>query len=112
MNWVIKTVADFDREAKRLSKKYKSLPEDLAQFLKELYKNPYMGTELTPGIRKIRIAIKAKGKGKSGGARVITYVSFIDSVNGAIYLLYMYDKGEASNIRGEYLQSLIKELDL
>ena len=29
------------------------------------------GDELSPGIRKIRLAIVSKGKGKSGGARVM-----------------------------------------
>lgn len=110
MNWEVKTVEAFDKEAKRLSKKYKSLPQDLSEFLKEIKKNPFCGTEICPGVRKIRIAIKSKGKGKSGGARIISYVTYIDPQNGKIYLLYIYDKGEASNIRNEFLIDLLKDL--
>ena len=70
MNWTISTVPDFDREAKRLAKKYKSLRTDLSQLQKDLKQNPFLGVEILPGVRKIRMAITSKGKGKSGGARV------------------------------------------
>lgn len=53
MNWTIRTVPDFDREVKRLAKKYKSLRSDLSQFQKDITENPYLGTEILPGVRKI-----------------------------------------------------------
>lgn len=112
MNWTINTVPDFDREVKRLAKKYKSLRSDLLQFQKDLKENPYLGTEILPGIRKIRLAITSKGKGKSGGARIISFIAVNDTVNGEIVLLYIYDKSESPNIRTEYLKQLIEDLKL
>ena len=73
MNYKISTSTYFNVAAKRLAKRYPSFKDDLTAFRNELLDNPLQGDELTPGIRKIRMVIKSKGKGKSGGARVITY---------------------------------------
>ena len=54
--------------------------------------------ELSGGFRKIRMAIKSKGKGKSGGARVITFNYIVDTECQRIVLVKMYDKSEISNI--------------
>ena len=112
MNWTISTVPDFDREAKRLAKKYKSLRTDLSQLQKDLKQNPFLGVEILPGVRKIRMAITSKGKGKSGGARVISFIAVSDSDNGDIILLYIYDKSESPNIQTEYLKKLLTDLEL
>lgn len=112
MNWTISTVPDFDREVKRLAKKYKSLRSDLVQFQKDIKQNPYEGTEILPGVRKIRMAISSKGKGKSGGARIISFIATADIENGNIVLLYIYDKSESPNIKTEYLKQLLKDLEL
>jgi len=61
---------EFEKSLKRLNKKYPSLKADYLAFLSELEKNPTMGDEIFPNCRKARIAIKSKGKGKSGGGRV------------------------------------------
>ena len=66
MNYSITTSSYFDVAAKKLAKKYSSFKDDLVNFGKSLLENPKQGTELAPGIRKIRMAIKSKGKGKSG----------------------------------------------
>ena len=112
MNWTISTVPDFDREAKRLAKKYKSLRSDLSQLKDELNQNPFLGVEILPGVRKIRLAIASKGKGKSGGARIISFIAVTDCNNGDIILLYIYDKSESPNIQTDYLKKLLKDLDL
>lgn len=112
MNWKISTVPDFDREVKRLAKKYKSLRSDLSEFQKEIQKNPYLGTEIIPGVRKIRMAISSKGKGKSGGARIISFIAVNDAITNEIILLYIYDKSETPNIQTDYLRQQIKELEL
>ncbi len=112
MNWTISTVPDFDKEVKRLAKKYRSLASDLLQFQKEIIKNPFVGDEILPGVRKIRMAIASKGKGKSGGARIISFIAVNDIRNGEIILLYIYDKNESPNIRIEYLKTILKELGL
>ena len=71
MRFEIQTTSYFDAEAKRLAKRHRSFIDDLQDFQQELLKNPYQGTELSPGIRKIRLTIDSKGRGKSGGAHYI-----------------------------------------
>jgi mRNA-degrading endonuclease RelE of RelBE toxin-antitoxin system len=74
MNYSVIPTEKFKKEAKKLIKKYPSLQAELAETNKELSKNPTDGTSLGHGAFKIRVAIKSKGKGKSGGARIITYL--------------------------------------
>lgn len=73
MNFDIQTIPNFDKNAKKLSKRYKSIKIDLQNLVSELRQNPYIGADLGNGIRNIRMAISDKGKGKSHGARVITF---------------------------------------
>jgi mRNA-degrading endonuclease RelE of RelBE toxin-antitoxin system len=74
MNYSIVPIDKFKKEAKRLIKKFPSLKSELAVVNKNLSKDPTTGTSLGNDTYKIRVAIKSKGKGKSGGARVITYL--------------------------------------
>jgi len=108
MNYAIVTTEDFERNFKRLSKKYRSLHDDLTFFIKELYKNPTMGDDLGDNTRKVRMAIASKNKGKRGGARVITCHVLIDVINTDIYLLAIYDKGEQDNISKSEIEYLKK----
>ena len=91
----VEALPAFVRELKRLSKRYPSLGSDLEALGEALQANPRMGTAIRKGARKVRLAITSKGKGKSGGARVITY--FVE-VAGVVYLLYIYDKSELENV--------------
>ena len=109
MNYSITTSSYFDVAAKKLVKKYPSFKEDLVNFGKSLLENPKQGAELAPGIRKIRMAIKSKGKGKSGGARVITYSFITQEMDGKIVLLLIYDKEDASTAKVSVLKEIIKE---
>lgn len=109
MNYSITTSSYFDVAAKKLAKKYPSFNDDLVNFGKSLLENPKQGTELAPGIRKIRMAIKSKGKGKSGGARVITYNFITHEMDGEIVLLLIYDKEDASTAKVNVLKEIIKE---
>lgn len=54
MKVTISTTDEFDRCARRLAKKYKSLKDDLRSFQQEMMENPLMGTDLGRGVRKIR----------------------------------------------------------
>ena len=96
---------EFLKEAKKLSKKYRSLKEDLSALFEELEQNPTLGTSLGDNCYKVRLAIKTKGKGKSGGARVITHL-FIE--NETIYLLSLYDKSEQDSISDKEIKALLK----
>lgn len=103
----IRTIVPFDKEMKRLRKKYRSLINDYVAWLDELRNNPLMGVDLGDGIRKIRVAIGSKHKGKSGGARIITDTTAIISLEkGVITLLYIYDKSERSNISDKEIKQL------
>lgn len=112
MSFEILTTSYFDLEAKRLAKRHRSFIEDLQDFQKELLKNPYQGTELSPGIRKIRLSIDSKGRGKSGGARVITFTYLVDEKDGVVILLLLYDKADASSIKMNVVRKIIKDLGL
>lgn len=87
MNCDIFATPEFGKSLKRLAKRYLSIRDDYESLLKELRRNPTMGTDLGRGLRKIRMAITSKGKGKSGGARVITLVTRID-VDSSEIILY------------------------
>ena len=108
MNYSIVTYPQFDKELKRLAKKYKSLKNDFATFLQELRENPNEGSQLGHGLRKVRMSIAAKGKGKSGGARVITLTAIVDVENTEIGLLYVYDKSERESISDKELMKILK----
>lgn len=110
MKYSIGTLPNFDRQFKKLAKKYKSLKKDLEEFVRELKQNPTAGADLGNGIRKVRMAISDKGKGKSHGARVITYTTIISVEEGVITLLAIYDKGEQDTISGKEIASLMKEI--
>lgn len=105
MNYSIIATPKFKKELKRLAKKYSSLKNEFAALLDELEKNPTIGTSLGNNCYKIRISIASKGKGKSGGARVITYVLVTDKT---IFLLNIYDKSEQDNISDKEILLLIK----
>ena len=99
---------EFKRQFRRLRKKYQSLTDDLEDFQKELIKNPLQGSDLGGGVRKIRMAIASKGKGKRGGARVLTLTVLV-SDDADVTLLTIYDKGEIENVSDEYIKWLISE---
>ena len=84
-----------------------SLKEEYADLLDELQQNPTIGTPIGNNCFKIRLAIASKGKGKSGGARVITYIVVADLT---IYLLDIYDKSEQANISDREILQLLKDL--
>jgi hypothetical protein len=109
MDYVIETTIDFESNFKRLSKKYRSLLDDLKQFKQELLQNPTMGDDLGDNTYKVRMAIASKNKGKSGGARVITCNVLVDVVNTDIYLLTIYDKGEQDSISKKDIEYLKKK---
>ena len=107
----IKTIPEFDRRAKRLAKKYKSLKADLQQIVLSLRKNPTQGNDLGRGVYKVRLAIASKGGGKSGGGRILTYVVKIaDPDTCEVTLLSIYDKSEISNVTDAYIKDLIHQI--
>jgi len=107
MSYEIKSIGVFEKRAKLLIKKYPSLKNELLLLIQELKENPEKGTSIGKHCYKIRLAIKSKGKGKSGGARIITYVTFIDEI---VYLLTIYDKSVQENISDKTIESLLDQI--
>lgn len=105
MSYNISSIPLFDKQAKRLAKKYPSLKKDLAELLESLADNPEQGTALGNSFYKIRLAIASKGKGKSGGARVITYVKITADT---VFLTSIYDKSDKSTITDKELEQIFK----
>ena len=102
--------AVFINKAKIYKKKYLSLVDDLYELEKKFLENPELGNDLGAGLYKIRLAVKSKGKGKSGGFRIITYL-VSNMPNGIIInMLTLYDKSEESTIDKKELQKIIKAL--
>lgn len=91
MNFRIKITRNFEKEAKPLLKKYPSFKSDIVKLIDDLELNPELGKPLGNGLYKIRIAISSKSRGKSGGARVITYVILENEI---VHLISIYDKAE------------------
>ena len=104
MSFDVIATDSFGRKLKQLAKKYKSIGSDLLAVIEELEENPTLGTPLGKSCFKIRVAITSKGKGKSGGARVITYVRVIKNT---VFLMDIYDKSDQSTISDKELQMLI-----
>ena len=104
----IKLSAIFRKEFKKLAKKYRSLPFDLEKLMESIQENPMPGTDLGNRLHKIRLAITSKGKGKSGGARVITYTVTVREDGVEVTLLTIYDKSERENISDKELLDLLK----
>jgi mRNA-degrading endonuclease RelE of RelBE toxin-antitoxin system len=107
MNYSIIATQKFEKEIKRLIKKFPSVKKEYATLITKLKNNPTTGNSLGDNCYKIRLAIASKNKGKSGGARVITYVVNDDTV---IFLLTIYDKSEQENISNKELKAMIKTL--
>lgn len=104
MSFEVVASDNFSRESKRLARKYRSLKSELGMLYEQLIEQPTLGSPLGNDVFKIRLGIKSKGKGKSGG-RVITYVQ-IDSTR--VVLLSIYDKGEKDSISDSEIIELIK----
>ncbi len=108
MSFEIIASNNFKKEAKRLAKKYRSLKTELEVLGQELSKEPTLGTPLGNDIYKIRLAIASKGKGKSGGARVITYVQLNEET---VLLLSIYNKGEKESITDKEILKMLEEYE-
>jgi mRNA-degrading endonuclease RelE of RelBE toxin-antitoxin system len=97
----------FEKQLKRLVKKYPSLKTEYLQLIKNIHYNPFQGNAIGQSCYKIRLSIASKGKGKSGGARVITNIVINDSI---VYLLSIYDKSEQDSISFAELDTLLKQI--
>jgi len=99
----------FEKEIKRLAKKFPSLKNEFAELISDISENPKMGTLIGNSCYKIRLAIASKGKGKRGGARVLTHLHIATET---VYLLTIYDKGEKADLNPKELKEMFESLAL
>jgi mRNA-degrading endonuclease RelE of RelBE toxin-antitoxin system len=107
MNFDVIATEPFGRNLKKLIKKYPSLREDLIEVFQTLETHPTTGIPIGHDCYKIRIAISSKGKGKSGGGRLITLVRI---QNKRVFLLALYDKSEVESLTDSALKKLIQHI--
>ncbi len=107
MSFKVLITDTFKKDFKKLAKKHSSLKSDLLKLVEELEFNPNQGTSLGNNLFKIRLAITSTGKGKSGGARIITFVKVIDN---EVFLITIYSKSDRESISKDDLENLIKDL--
>ena len=107
MSYKVKTIVVFEKQAKRLIKRYSSLKVEILNLVQELKENPEQGTPIGKNCYKIRIAIASKCKVKSGGARIIANIVVTEAT---VYLLSIYDKSEKANLTNKELYELLKSI--
>lgn len=115
MSVTVRITKSFEIAVKPLLKKYPSLKNDLLKLEKDLINYPKLGTSLGNNAYKIRLKISSKRKGKSGGARVISFVETlligevqIHEEQVTVNLITIYDKADTANISDKELRDLIK----
>jgi hypothetical protein len=104
MSFDVRTLEVFERKAKRLVKKYPSLKFEIRDLVAQLKLNPEQGIALGNGCYKIRLSVASKGKGKAGGARVITCIRIAQN---CVFLLTIFDKSEQESISNLELKELL-----
>ena len=110
MNVEIIIAKSFEPDFKHLRKKYRSIQSDVDKLIVKLREDPLQGIDIGHNMRKIRLPISSKGRGKSGGARVITHVIVVAEVDEAtVRLLTIYDKSEKESVPDSKLLEILKQ---
>jgi mRNA-degrading endonuclease RelE of RelBE toxin-antitoxin system len=105
-DFIIRTTEIFDKSVKKKFKKYPTLIKDLQLLKVQLLNNSISGIPQGKDCYKIRMSIASKNKGKSSGARVITYVKIEKKL---ITMPDVFDKADKESITGKKLEKLIKK---
>ena len=112
MKYEFYSTQEFIKELKTLSKKYKSLKDDLKKLQEEFVANPNLGISLGDGLRKIRLNIISKNTGKSGGARVISHELLIEvgttDETKSVAFISIYDKSEYDTADLDIIKKIVK----
>ncbi|WP_375444071.1 hypothetical protein [uncultured Fibrella sp.] len=109
MSFDVSIIPDAKRDVKQLVKKYPSFKLDLEALISSSEENPQQGEPLGKDCFNVRIAIRAKKKGKSGGARVITCVKIIDE---EVFLVAVYDKSEFDTLTDKTIEQRLRNAGL
>jgi mRNA-degrading endonuclease RelE of RelBE toxin-antitoxin system len=106
MSYSVKTIPYFDKEVKRIAKKHQGIKSDIAELIDDLEVNPTLGIDLGQNVYKIRLAISGTNKGKSGGARIITYVVVVSET---VFLSEIYLKSEHDTVDASLIVQRLKD---
>ncbi|NEQ66119.1 MAG: type II toxin-antitoxin system RelE/ParE family toxin [Symploca sp. SIO2D2] len=102
----VQLTAEFQRKLRTLAKKYRQIKVDLQPILEQLQIGSFLGDQI-PGIGstviKVRIKNSDSQRGKSGGYRLIYWVSSPE----LIVLLDIYSKSEQENIEVAEIRQII-----
>ena len=109
MNSVVSLSDHFKHDFRKLRKRHRSLDGELENLIADLHADPFMGTYIGGNMRKIRLRIASKGKGKSGGARVITHTVIVAATEANVKLLTIYDKADRESISETTLREILRE---
>jgi mRNA-degrading endonuclease RelE of RelBE toxin-antitoxin system len=107
MSYNVEVLPRFEKDLKRLVKKFPSLKKEFIGLVNELKENPTKGISLGNNCYKIRLAIASKGKGKSGGARVISHIKIIENT---VFLLTIFDKSEQESLSDNELLEILNTI--
>ncbi|MEI7978408.1 MAG: type II toxin-antitoxin system RelE/ParE family toxin [Bacteroidota bacterium] len=107
MSYNVEVLPRFEKDLKRLVKKFPSLKKEFIELVNELKENPIKGISLGNNCYKIRLAIASKGKGKSGGARVISHIKVIENT---VFLLTIFDKSEQESLSDNELLEILNTI--
>ncbi len=108
MNYQVSFTEEFANDLKKLVRKYPSLKSELDTLMNELSLNPTLGQSLGNNTYKIRLAVKSKGRGKSGGLRVISYIITFKEL---VFLIAIYDKSDMGNISDNIIKAKTIRID-
>jgi len=98
------TIELFDRQAKKLGKKYKNIKKDLALFIRNFDSIDQQAILIYENLYKVRLVNSNKNRGKSSGYRIYYYVKHKEN----IYFVTIYDKSEITMIDESILIKIIK----
>lgn len=97
MSYKVVVTSEFAKEAKRIAKKHIGIKTDIAKLIAAIAVNPTMGTELGHNFYKVRMSVTGTNKGKSGGARVITYV-ILDEETVLLTEIYLKSEHDSADV--------------
>ncbi|WP_193431332.1 type II toxin-antitoxin system RelE family toxin [Moorena producens] len=103
----VQLTPEFQRKLKVLAKKYRQIQADLQPILEQLQMGSFLGDQISgigSTVMKVRIRNSDSQRGKSGGYRLIYWISSTE----LIILLDIYSKSDQQDIEVAEIRQIIK----
>lgn len=107
MSYEVIAIDEFQKDVKKLYKKYKHIKNDILELIEKLENDFDIGINLGDNLYKIRVKNSDIG-GKSGGYRVIYYTKL---PNNKLYLMTIYSKTQQETINISALKNLLNKVN-